>query len=80
MHALLRRRLRATARTGVARRVHLTVVSAAATSVTTNGTTQAYNRLKGIKVYRSSDGQLVDITTLWGPGERAVVAFARSFG
>ena len=32
------------------------------------------------QVFRSSDGERVDLTTLWGPGERAVVAFARSFG
>lgn len=32
------------------------------------------------QVIRSSDGAKLDIPSLWGPNERAVVAFARSMG
>lgn len=39
-----------------------------------------YSQLKGKTVYRSSDGAAVDLPSLWQPGERAVVAFGRSFG
>lgn len=39
-----------------------------------------HSRLKGQTVYRSSDGAAVDLPSLWQPGERAVVAFGRSFG
>jgi hypothetical protein len=33
-----------------------------------------------VQVIRSSDAAEVDIPSLWGPNEKAVVAFARSFG
>jgi len=39
-----------------------------------------YEKLKGLEVYRSSDGALVDLPSLWGPQDKAVVAFGRSFG
>ncbi len=67
-------------RAGRPQRVVQVRAAAAPAAATTNGTTEAYNRIRGIKVIRSSDGQLVDLTTLWGPNERAVVAFGRSFG
>lgn len=54
-----------------------------ATSSTTAAAPTAvdyYSKLKGKTVYRSSDGAAVDIPSLWGPDERAVVAFGRSFG
>lgn len=40
----------------------------------------AYQRLKGVQVIRCSDGAKLDITGLWGPAERAVVVWARTFG
>lgn len=67
-------------RAGRLQRVVQVRAAAAPPAAASNGTTEAYNRMKGIKVIRSSDGQLVDLTTLWGPNERAVVAFGRSFG
>lgn len=36
--------------------------------------------LSVLQVYRSSDGAHVDITSLWEPTDKAVVAWARSFG
>lgn len=44
--------------------------------------TDYYSRLVGKTVYRSSDGAAVDIPSLWdgSSGEKAVVAFGRSFG
>jgi len=48
--------------------------------------TSAYVRLQGTKVTRASDGQPVELTSLWRPdlfgvgGEKAVVTFLRHFG
>jgi hypothetical protein len=57
---------------------------AAATSTSTAAPSATaidyYSKLKGVTVYRSSDGAAVDIPSLWGPDEKAVVAFGRSFG
>jgi hypothetical protein len=39
-----------------------------------------YTQLKGVKLIRSSDAAHVALPDLWGPNERAVVAFGRSFG
>jgi hypothetical protein len=44
------------------------------------GAADYYDRLRGKQVFRSSDGAAVDIPSLIGPGDRAVVAFARSMG
>lgn len=49
-------------------------------SVASNPDTAIYERLKGRTVIRSSDGQRVELVSLWSPKERAVVAFARSLG
>ena len=68
---------------GAARPARLSVVrpqASAAATAATPGTTKAYEALRGVKLIRSSDGALVDLPSLWGPGERAVVAFARSMG
>mmetsp|Transcript_4862 Transcript_4862/g.6021 ORF Transcript_4862/g.6021 Transcript_4862/m.6021 type:complete len:130 (-) Transcript_4862:11-400(-) len=39
-----------------------------------------YRKLQGQQVLRATDGQPVDITSLWGENDRAVVVFFRSFG
>lgn len=40
----------------------------------------AFQRLQGITVQRVSDQQSVEITSLWGADERAVLAFGRHMG
>mmetsp|Transcript_27411 Transcript_27411/g.89726 ORF Transcript_27411/g.89726 Transcript_27411/m.89726 type:complete len:109 (+) Transcript_27411:162-488(+) len=40
----------------------------------------AYEALKGKTVYRATDGESLDVTSLWSEDERCVVAFMRSFG
>lgn len=42
--------------------------------------TDAYAKLQNRKVFRSSDFAEVDIPSLWGPNDKAVVAFTRSMG
>ncbi|PNH01460.1 hypothetical protein TSOC_012650 [Tetrabaena socialis] len=75
MHALRRA---AAGRPALARRSGRTTTCKATppavSAVAVNGSTQAYDRMRGIKVARSSDGALIDITSLWGADERAVVA------
>ena len=70
-----------------ARRCSGTVVAAAAGGAAAvapgNATEQladAWERLRGTQVFLVSTQQPVDITSLWGEGERAVVAFGRHMG
>ncbi|PRW56839.1 seleno U [Chlorella sorokiniana] len=46
----------------------------------TPGLADAFDRLRGITVHRVSDKQEVEITSLWGADERAVLAFGRHMG
>ena len=41
---------------------------------------EQYDKLKGNQVYLTSEQKQVDITSLWGDQDRAVVVFARSMG
>ena len=55
-------------------------------SPTAGGVASAYTKLQGVKLSRASDGQPVELTSLWRPdlfgigGEKAVVTFLRHFG
>lgn len=40
----------------------------------------AFQRLAGVRVYQVSSGQELELTSLWGADERAVVACARHMG
>lgn len=68
------------------RRVGARLVMGAASSTTTGSSSTStaavdyYSRLCGKQVFRSSDGAQVDLPSQWGPNEKAVVAFGRSFG
>ncbi|KAK9842414.1 hypothetical protein WJX84_005684, partial [Apatococcus fuscideae] len=42
--------------------------------------TEQYKKLQGSEVYLVSVQKKVDITTLWGDQDRAVLVFARSMG
>lgn len=55
-------------------------VQAAAATRPMQATEDAYDKLKGRKVFRSSDFAELDIPSLWGPDEKALVAFTRSMG
>jgi len=44
------------------------------------GTQKAYQKLQGLNILRGTDGEPVDITTTWGPTDKAVVVWLRSFG
>jgi hypothetical protein len=52
----------------------------AAVAGTMQAAEDAYDKLKSRKVFRSSDFAEVDIPSLWGPDQKAVVAFTRSMG
>jgi hypothetical protein len=39
-----------------------------------------YDLLKGANVLRAVDGTSVEVSSLWGENERAVLVFGRSFG
>ena len=63
-------------RYGSARRV--TTLCSSSGVATTNR--DAIKALKGLEVLRATDGKPVEVLSLWGPEERAVVVFGRSFG
>lgn len=41
---------------------------------------EPYELLKGVEVYRASDEKIVEVTSLWGETDTAVVALFRSYG
>lgn len=64
-------------------RRRLTLAAASAGAVSGGATEElqdAFERLSGTQVYQVSTQQLVDITSLWGEGERVVLAFGRHMG
>ncbi|KAL6753369.1 hypothetical protein V8C86DRAFT_2727021 [Haematococcus lacustris] len=67
-------------RVSLSRSLRTTRAAPAASAAAMAPLADAWSKIHGLKVIRSSDGEAVDLTTLWGPGERAVVAFTRSFG
>lgn len=65
------------------RRSAVVVASTASAASEGNATTDmedAFSRLQGTQVYQVSTQHPVDITSLWGPSERAVLVFARHTG
>ncbi|KAI8472676.1 MAG: seleno protein U [Monoraphidium minutum] len=70
------RSLAAGRRARAPRVVHAGAAAATAAPVAAD----AHQKLKGVQVIHCSDGARVDIPSLWGPQERAVVVWARTFG
>lgn len=66
---------------------HATLMTVATTALKQRDSTTIYDKLSGLDLARASDGERVDLTSLWRKdlafgigGERAVVVFLRHFG
>lgn len=46
----------------------------------TKADAEPYDLLKGVQVYRATDEQLVDVTSLWGEEDTTVLVLFRSYG